>query len=91
MSPYAAGATSAVWYWAYNSEDGEGTRAGQEYGSILMQHADHAQACAKHARNLRHDAIADLCAAIYQEAGHAAHRETDVPGVLSTTKKNHPG
>ena len=51
-----------------------------------MPHADHAQSCAIRARNLRHDAIADLCAAIYQEAGHAAHRETDVPGVLTQTK-----
>ncbi len=53
----------------------------------MMPHADHAQACAIRARNLRHDAIADLCAAIYQEAGHVAHRETDVPGILTRNKK----
>ena len=60
---------------------------GRTCGAFLMPHADHAQSCAKHARNLRHDGIADLCAAIYQEAGHTAHRETDVPGVQSTTQK----
>eukprot|EP00666_Eupelagonemidae_sp_cell4sb_P017798 gene17798-biopygen41443 len=61
---------------------------GHPCGAFLMPHADHAQACAMGARASRHDAIADLCASIHQEAGHSAHRETEVPGVLS--KQNHP-
>eukprot|EP00663_Eupelagonemidae_sp_cell21sb_P004956 gene4956-6646_t len=52
-----------------------------------MPHADHAQACARRAKNDRHDVIADLCAMIYHEAGNAAHRETEVPGVLSKQNK----
>jgi hypothetical protein len=62
---------------------------GHECGKRLLPHADHAQSCATHARDERHDGVADLCAAIYHEAGHSAHRETDVPGVL-TKQKNNP-
>eukprot|EP00665_Eupelagonemidae_sp_cell47_P008760 gene8760-biopygen13148 len=59
---------------------------GRPCGRHLMPDADHAQACATHARVCRHNGIADLCAAIYQEAGHAAHREAEVPGVHTSTK-----
>ncbi len=31
--------------------------------------------------------MADLCAAFNREAGHIAHTETEVPGILSSTKK----
>ena len=41
-----------------------------------------------HARDARHDGVADLCAAIYREAGYRSHRETEVPGVLTKQKKN---
>ena len=61
---------------------------GQMCGAMLMAHADHAQACATHARDVRHDALADLAAAINREAGCTAHREAEVPGVLSKTKKD---
>eukprot|EP00660_Eupelagonema_oceanica_P019076 gene19076-biopygen22385 len=60
---------------------------GRSCGAPLLPNADHAQACATRARDERHDAVADMCAAIYREAGLPAHRETEVPGVLSSTKK----
>eukprot|EP00660_Eupelagonema_oceanica_P019404 gene19404-biopygen4866 len=60
---------------------------GRPCGASLLPNADHAQACATWARDERHDSVADLCAAFYREAGLPAHRETDVPGVLSKTKK----
>eukprot|EP00665_Eupelagonemidae_sp_cell47_P005431 gene5432-biopygen3196 len=56
-------------------------------GTLLAPHADHAQACARAMRTARHDRIADLCAAFHREAGHKAHRETEVPGVPSSTQK----
>eukprot|EP00660_Eupelagonema_oceanica_P019242 gene19242-biopygen33614 len=60
---------------------------GRECAASLLPHADHAQACATWARDVRHDGVADMCAAIYREAGLPAHRETEVPGVLSSTQK----
>jgi len=63
---------------------------GRACGAFLLPHADHAQSCAKAARNDRHDAVADLAAAIRREAGERAHRETEVPGVQSSSSKNEP-
>ncbi len=60
---------------------------GHPCGRQMMPDADHAQACAMLARTRRHDGVADLCAAIYQEAGYPAHRETEVPGVRTHKKK----
>ncbi len=56
-------------------------------GKPLLQHADHAQGCARQEIHDRHRDIADLCAAINREAGHVTHTEVEVPGVLSSTKK----
>ena len=56
-------------------------------GAVLLAHADHAQGCARLEIQGRHDGVADLCAAFNREAGHIAHTETEVPGVLSTSKK----
>eukprot|EP00660_Eupelagonema_oceanica_P019331 gene19331-biopygen33793 len=67
---------------------GHGRPVGQPCGKPMLAHADHAQACATRARDERHNAVADLCAAMYKEAGYSAYRETDVPGV--TTSKNRP-
>eukprot|EP00661_Eupelagonemidae_sp_cell13_P009035 gene9035-biopygen4676 len=60
---------------------------GRECGALLMPHADHAQSCAVQARVRRHDAIADLCAAVHAEAGLRAHREIPVPGVPLSSRK----
>ena len=59
----------------------------QPCGKMLLDHADHAQGCARQEIYDRHCGLADLCAAINREAGHIAHTETEVPGVLSFTKK----
>eukprot|EP00661_Eupelagonemidae_sp_cell13_P013036 gene13036-biopygen11037 len=67
--------------------EAEGRMRGRDCGAPLMPHADHAQSCAIHARVRRHDSIADLCAAIHAEAGLRSHRETPVPGVLSSSRK----
>ncbi len=56
-------------------------------GKALLPHADHAQGCARQEIQDRHDGLEEMCAAINREAGHIAHTETEVPGVLSSTKK----
>eukprot|EP00661_Eupelagonemidae_sp_cell13_P024250 gene24250-biopygen16405 len=63
------------------SWEAAGRVRGRECGASLMPHADHAQSCAVQARVRRHDAIADLCAAVYAGAGLRAHREIPVPEV----------
>eukprot|EP00661_Eupelagonemidae_sp_cell13_P025315 gene25315-biopygen20968 len=45
----------------------------------LTSHVDHAFACAKAARQVTHDSVADLCAAFHREAGNRAWREAAVP------------
>eukprot|EP00660_Eupelagonema_oceanica_P019412 gene19412-biopygen17408 len=54
---------------------------------MLFADADHAQGCARREIHERHDGVRDLCAAIHREAGHAVQTETEVPGVLSISKK----
>jgi hypothetical protein len=54
---------------------------------LLQPHADHAQHCARREICRRHHTFRDRCAAINQEAGNVVHTEAEVPGVLSSTKK----
>eukprot|EP00661_Eupelagonemidae_sp_cell13_P025584 gene25584-biopygen15047 len=49
--------------------EARGRMRGRECGALLLPDADHAQSCAVRARVRRHDAVADLCAAIHAEAG----------------------
>ncbi len=62
---------------------GHPRRPVQPCGSTFLAHGDHAQGCARMEIQERHDGLADLCAACNREAGHIAHTETEVPGVLS--------
>ncbi len=69
--------------------DGEKCRVQMTHGQCrrqLAEHADHAFACAKAARQSTHDGAADLSAAFHREAGHRAWREASVPEARSRIK-----
>ena len=66
---------------------GRGEHENRDVPTVLVERLPHAEGLPLPGYATPGSAGADLCAAIRREAGERAHRETEVPGILSSSKR----